>query len=434
MGKIFSEIRNGGICMNNNFNNNFNGGQQNYVPQAASVNKKLIIAVAVLSAVLVLVAGFALGMIFGNFNEEEAAPEKISESSQQTPESIQEGVSAPDTDKVNEPSVSQPESSAQISDSVIKLGNYIGSDYKFAQTQIETLGLTVKKIEYEYSETVPQDAVIKQSPAANTELKKNDKVTLTVSKGKDTTVKLENLEGLSLSEAQAWLTENGLGVKINRKNYLEEPADKVTEQSPAAGKKLKKDDTVTLTVSDGMDFTGVPLGCSQLVYVAGSGGTSAVMRLYNYQGGKWVYQNFTVDAVVGEAGISSVYGEAYRSTPKGCFKLGEILTTANTTPRTIIVEDTTSPYYNCIVDSGNMDGDPIGSRLSSGRNNALIFIQHNGDGHGNGTIKGDGSSITICGCNEGLKPTWGCIDITASNMNTLIDLLDYSRNPYILTE
>ncbi len=296
------------------------------------------------------------------------------------------------------------------------------------------MGLTVKKIEYEYSETVPQDAVIKQSPAANTELKKNDKVTLTVSKGKDTTVKLENLEGLSLSEAQAWLTENGLGVKINRKNYLEEPADKVTEQSPAAGKKLKKDDTVTLTVSDGMDFTGVPLGCSQLVYVAGSGGTSAVMRLYNYQGGKWVYQNFTVDAVVGEAGISSVYGEAYRSTPKGCFKLGEILTTANTTPRTIIVEDTTSPYYNCIVDSGNMDGDPIGSRLSSGRNNALIFIQHNGDGHGNGTIKGDGSSITICGCNEGLKPTWGCIDITASNMNTLIDLLDYSRNPYILTE
>ena len=60
----------------------------------------------------------------------------------------------------------------------------------------------------------------------------------------------------------------------------------------------------------------------------------------------------------------------------------------------------------------------------------MIFIEHNGDGYTTGDAR-YGSAITICGCNAPIRPTYGCIDISASNMNTLLSKLDYSKNPVI---
>ena len=106
---------------------------------------------------------------------------------------------------------------------------------------------------------------------------------------------------------------------------------------------------------------------------------------------------------------------------------------------TVIVEDEYSPYYNQIKDLSELpkgtDVDPIGKRLTDGTNNASIFIEHNGNGYSqSGVVSGAGSSITICGMYSDIAPTGGCIDISSSDMLTLLGYLNNSEYPHIITE
>ncbi len=67
--------------------------------------------------------------------------------------------------------------------SEIKLKDYTKyKDVREAELEIEELGLVVDIIE-EYSDTVPEKAIIRQSPKESSSVKKNDVVTLYVSKG-----------------------------------------------------------------------------------------------------------------------------------------------------------------------------------------------------------------------------------------------------------
>lgn len=187
-----------------------------------------------------------------------------------------------------------------------------------------------------------------------------------------------------------------------------------------------------------------PYEYSQKITVtAHAGSTSGTLTVYNWEHGDWV-SKYSVACTLGRNGIGSDYGEGKGVTPMGTFKLGFVM--ANVDPKNnmnfklasdtaAIVDDTESELYNTLVDTntvGDVSVDHVGSNIVNGKLNAIIFIEHNGDGlSSEGVTPGKGSVITICGNYSNVSETAGCIDISAENMTELLKLLDGSMNPHI---
>ena len=102
-------------------------------------------------------------------------------------------------------------------------------------------------VKEEYSATADAGEVINQSVQADSKLKWNDTVTLTVSKGAHT-ITMPNVRGMTLPRAQTVLEDLGLNVKISRKG-----GDTVAKQSISPGEIVSVTDdsgkarSVTLT-------------------------------------------------------------------------------------------------------------------------------------------------------------------------------------------
>lgn len=262
----------------------------------------------------------------------------------------------------------------------------------------------------------------------------------------DVSVTVADVTGKRYDEAKKALENLGLSVEIEWEESDKAKKDYVVSQIPGADSSAKKGDTVTLFVSKGKSNTEVY--DQKLVVTASSGSSYATMVLYNWDDGEWI-SKFKCDATVGKGGISTNNSESNTLTPKGSFPLGTVLSASHqdtnmnqytVSSSTVVCDDTAYPsYYNQIMDSGSLpsgaSSDPIGKKLLNGENNALIFIEHNGNGFSSsGVSTGNSSVITVCGCKSGISPTYGCIDISSSNMTKLLKLLDSEKNPYIITE
>ena len=265
---------------------------------------------------------------------------------------------------------------------------------------------------------------------------------------KDNSITVPNVTGKKQSDAKKSLESLGLKVDVTKESNETVGKDYVIRQSAEVGESLKKGDTVTLVVSKGSSVNYQPYD-QKVVVTASSGSSYAKLKLYNWEDGEWA-KKMECDATVGRnGGISSNNSESNTLTPKGSFPLGVVLTASyqNTsmsqytvTSQTVVCDDTSLPgYYNQIFEKGSLPSsahaDYIGQKIIQGSNNALIFIQHNGSGFSSSGVSLYNSSvITLCGCYGSLQPTGGCIDISASNMTKLLELLDSSKNPYIITE
>ena len=220
--------------------------------------------------------------------------------------------------------------------------------------------------------------------------------------------------------------------------------DRIISQNIPEGTELPADEPIVFVVSKGRDIA--PEGYNQKVVVtAGAGSSYATMTLFDWEDGQWV-SKFSCDATVGKKGIASDYREGSKKTPLGTFKLG-VAMSANSisnadwpfyrvTSDTCVVDDSSSPMYNTIQSKRSLPSwvsyDPIGNTIVQGYCNVCIYIEHNGSGLSTeNVVPGMGSVITICGRNPGLVPTNGCVDISAADMNTLLELLDYSKDPHI---
>ncbi len=118
-----------------------------------------------------------------------------------------------------------------------------------AVDKLEKLGLIVN-VEYKKDDKIEEDNVIKQNIAANTEVKRGDTVTITVSSGKDT-VSVANVVGKSESDARSQLRSQGFKVTV-LENYSDTVAQgKVISQSPGAGSAQLPGATITVIVSKG---------------------------------------------------------------------------------------------------------------------------------------------------------------------------------------
>lgn len=112
--------------------------------------------------------------------------------------------------------------------------NVVELDVKQAKKILENSGFQVAPIEYQYSDTVPQDIVISQNPEADTPADPNTKVVLYVSKGpenKYTTV--PRLIDRSLTEAENLLKSVNLqlGKKIEKETEDKAQDGKIIDQN-----------------------------------------------------------------------------------------------------------------------------------------------------------------------------------------------------------
>lgn len=124
---------------------------------------------------------------------------------------------------------------------VPEIGELSGSDYEKALTDA---GFSVTKQE-EFSDSVPEGAVISVDPAEGTQLYRGDAVTLTISKGPEL-LEVPNVVGKQRGEATRILEEAGFNVAV--KELLGGYFGTVRLQDTAGGTKAKKGSTITLTI------------------------------------------------------------------------------------------------------------------------------------------------------------------------------------------
>ena len=127
----------------------------------------------------------------------------------------------------------------------IALASYLGKSGEQALNELTEAGFSVEA-GYAFNETVPELAVISQSPAGGTTANKGGKVTILISKGPRYTVIPKTVITMDAVTAQQMLESLGLKVKVvsignNRKKV-------VKKVSPAVNTKVKRGSTVTITV------------------------------------------------------------------------------------------------------------------------------------------------------------------------------------------
>ena len=127
----------------------------------------------------------------------------------------------------------------------IALASYLGKSGEQALNELTEAGFSVEA-GYAFNETVPELAVISQSPAGGTTANKGGKVTILISKGPRNTVIPKTVITMEAKAAQQMLEALGLKVKVvsignNRKKV-------VKKVSPAVNTTVKRGSTVTITV------------------------------------------------------------------------------------------------------------------------------------------------------------------------------------------
>ena len=153
-----------------------------------------------------------------------------------------------------------------------KMPGVTGQAEAKAKQTLASRGLAVT-ITYEKSTTVAEGAVIRQSVAAGTSVKRGDKVTLTVSSGKPM-VTVANVTGKTRAAATSTLQGQGFTVTVLENYDNSVAAGNVIRQSPSGGTSQIKGSTVVIYVSKGKQTiapTGVSLNKSSVMLSEGSG-------------------------------------------------------------------------------------------------------------------------------------------------------------------
>src|SRR4051794_30975433 len=160
------------------------------------------------------------------------------------------------------PAGNQVDKGAEVTISVaaeavkVKLPNFVNKDIDDARDRAETAGATPNVTE-EASDPAPADKVIRQNPAANTEVAKGSNVDVVVSSGKDQ-VAVPDVSGDSAVDAANALGQAGFKSKSSQEASSTVDEGKVVRTDPAAGNRVDKGSTVTIFVSSGPEQISVP--------------------------------------------------------------------------------------------------------------------------------------------------------------------------------
>ncbi len=173
----------------------------------------------------------------------------------------------------------------------------------------------------------------------------------------------------------------------------------------------------------------------------------ATITFYELEDGVWV-EKMSTSGRVGKNGITENKREGDGCTPAGEFDLtfccgvsapDSAMTFRKIDENSVWVDDVNSYYYNTLQSSAYYAKDwdsaepMLSSYFSDNRHNYCINIAANGDGYtSDSAYPGCGSVITLCGKNDTLAATQGCVDISGSAMLDLLSHLDSSKSPVII--
>ncbi|MEY3098286.1 MAG: hypothetical protein RIS32_77 [Actinomycetota bacterium] len=132
-----------------------------------------------------------------------------------------------------------------------------GLTVKEATSELADLGLDLKVEREEFSEDIPENRVIKSSPAGGGRISPDGTVEVTISKGKERYI-VPTLQGLKIEIAEGLISDNNLVVgEIIEEFSSEFPKGFIMRSSPAAGERIKRDSQVSLYLSKGVEQVGV---------------------------------------------------------------------------------------------------------------------------------------------------------------------------------
>lgn len=151
----------------------------------------------------------------------------------------------------------------------IEVPSVVGLDKDAAESAIRAAGFKVKT-EYEYNGDVPAGDVISQTPDGNSKAKKDDTITIIVSRGPQQQ-KMISVLGLSEQAARDALAGINVTVSSTNSDYSDDvPEGCVISQSISEGTFVNPGTTITLTISLGKKVEQV-----QMINVVGMSQTNA---------------------------------------------------------------------------------------------------------------------------------------------------------------
>jgi len=128
-----------------------------------------------------------------------------------------------------------------------------GMSVKQATSELEDLGLAIQVATEEFSEEIPEGKIISSDPAGGGRIEPTGTVDVTVSKGKER-YDVPNLAGLTRDAAQSLLTKRKLVMGETIEEFSSEiPKGYIIRTSPKVGERVKRDTTVDLVISAGIE-------------------------------------------------------------------------------------------------------------------------------------------------------------------------------------
>lgn len=135
----------------------------------------------------------------------------------------------------------------------VQVPNVVGMTENEAVSALEKANLQVAEIKREYNDSYSSGVVYNASPSAGSAVDKNSKITLYVSKGKET-VSVPGLVGLTQNDAESRVKANGFTVGTVTQQYSDAYASGVVmSQSPSEGTQIEKGTAINFVVSKGVD-------------------------------------------------------------------------------------------------------------------------------------------------------------------------------------
>lgn len=136
----------------------------------------------------------------------------------------------------------------------VTVPDIVGMDFDTAKAELKKVGLYLSKNALQYSDSVSENLIMKQSKAPKSEAKKGETVFVTVSLGEE---KVYVPDITYRTEQKATEMLNNLGLKVNVKYEESKTVAKgtVISQETASGSPVKKGSEITFTVSTGYQVT-----------------------------------------------------------------------------------------------------------------------------------------------------------------------------------
>lgn len=134
-----------------------------------------------------------------------------------------------------------------------------GMTIEEAEVTLEENNLRLGEVTYEESDEVDEGKIIRQKPGYNQFVKKNRKITVTVSSGMgDEMAKIPDVKDMTSGDAEKAIRKAGFECVIVEEYAENVEKDKVIRQEPKASEKAKKGTEVTIYVSGEEQLVRVP--------------------------------------------------------------------------------------------------------------------------------------------------------------------------------